>query len=221
MATSQEQVVVEAANKYKIPPKILWGVYGVETGHGSNVTTSSGGAKGAFQFIQPTAASYSYPWTNEQTPAIFKAQAEGAARYLSALYNQTKSWESAIQGYSGHSYTLKHVEENAFSPGLKLAEGSSEGPKGGKELAEGAEAATGVPLKKAGEAVDSVGGFLAALQSPSTWLRLAEGVGGIVLFMVGLKTLTKGTAGATVVREQGSTIKRAVRKAAEVAAVPK
>jgi hypothetical protein len=41
--------------------------------------------------------------------------------------------------------------------------------------------------------VSSVEGFLKALVAPSTWLRLAEGVGGIVLFMVGLKTLTRGS----------------------------
>ena len=119
--------------------------------------------------------------------------------------------------YTGGAYK----QYLGFDPAQKIAEGSAEGPKGGKELAEGAEAATGVPLKKAGEAIDSVGGFLTTLNEPSTWLRLAEGVGGIVLFMVGLKTLTKGTAGATVVREQGGSIKGAVRKAAEVAAVPK
>lgn len=94
----------------------------------------------------------------------------------------------------------------------------------GKKLTEFGEAAghgASKPFEEAESAVSTTAGFVKALTEPSTWLRLAEGVGGIVLFMVGLKTLTKGTAGAAVVREQGGTIKGAVRKVAEVAAVPK
>lgn len=102
---------------------------------------------------------------------------------------------------------------------------------GGKLGAEAAEKAAEPVVEAAGgfanteksvaSGVESTASFIKALTEPSTWLRLAEGVGGIVLFMVGLKTLTKGTAGATVLREQGGGIKGAVRKAAEVAAVPK
>ena len=94
----------------------------------------------------------------------------------------------------------------------------------GKKLTEFGEAAghgASAPVEGVESAASSTAGVLKAITEPSTWLRLAEGVGGIVLFMVGLKTLTKGTAGATVVREQGGSIKGAVRKAAEVAAVPK
>jgi Phage tail lysozyme len=61
------------------------------------------------------------------------------------------------------------------------------GIEGAEEDAEGAE-------KSAVGAITAVPAFLEALTSPSTWLRLAEGVGGIVLFMVGLKTLTRGSA---------------------------
>lgn len=119
------QIVEEKARKYHIPTKILWGVYGAETGHGSNVSTSSGGAKGAFQFIEPTAASYHYPWTNEQNEQIFNAQADAAAHYLADELHHTGSWEGAIQAYSGHSYSLAHVIANAG--GLS---GSSFAPEG-------------------------------------------------------------------------------------------
>ena len=94
--------------------------------------------------------------------------------------------------------------------------------KGVESAEEGAENAE----KGVAGAITSVPNFLAAISEPSTWLRLAEGVGGIVLFMVGLKTLTKGTAaaGATnVAVSQGRAVKggvkRAAGKVAEVAAV--
>lgn len=57
------------------------------------------------------------------------------------------------------------------------------------------------------EALKSTASFIEALTSPSTWLRLAEGIGGIILFMVGLKTLTRGTTGATVVTQQSRSVK--------------
>jgi Lysozyme like domain len=82
----------------------------------------------------------------------------------------------------------------------------------GKGLAESINEAT-KPIRSTGE-------FLEALTSPNTWLRLAEGIGGIVLFMIGLKTLTKGTAaaGATnVAINQGRSVKGAVVKAGKVA----
>lgn len=57
------------------------------------------------------------------------------------------------------------------------------------------------------KALNSTAGFIEALTSPATWLRLAEGIGGIILFMVGLKTLTRGTTGATVINQQSRSVK--------------
>jgi len=45
--------------------------------------------------------------------------------------------------------------------------------------------------------------FLGALVNPTTWLRVAEGVGGIILFMVGLKTLTRGSVGVPSIPRVG------------------
>lgn len=53
------------------------GLYGTETGFGKNVTTSSAGAVGPFQFEPATAKSMGV------NPYDFKSAAEGAARYLS------------------------------------------------------------------------------------------------------------------------------------------
>ncbi|HXJ92637.1 MAG TPA: lytic transglycosylase domain-containing protein [Terriglobia bacterium] len=72
-----KQIVGEAARKYGIDPKILWGLYGTETSFGKNVSTSSAGAVGPFQFEPATAKSMGV------NPYDFKSAAFGAARYLS------------------------------------------------------------------------------------------------------------------------------------------
>ena len=98
--TQAKAITDAAAKKYGLPNWVLWGVYGVETGFGSNVNTSSTGAKGSFQFEPATAAKYQYPYTNATDTTTFTAQADGAAHYLSDLYNQLgHSWTNALGGY--------------------------------------------------------------------------------------------------------------------------
>jgi hypothetical protein len=69
-------IVTEAASKYGIDPKILWGLYGTETNFGHDVKASSAGAVGPFQFEPATARSLGV------NPYDFKSAAVGAARYL-------------------------------------------------------------------------------------------------------------------------------------------
>ena len=107
---SQSQTIKAAAAKWGIPDTILWGVYGIETAFGKDVTTSSAGAEGSFQFIRSTAASYGYPYSNATDPTTFAAQADGAAHYLHDLYQQSGGdWNKALQGYSGGGYGLAEV----------------------------------------------------------------------------------------------------------------
>lgn len=105
-----------AAQKYGVPAGILMGVYGMETSYGADVTTSSAGAKGSFQFIQSTAAQYHYPYTNATDPGTFGQQVDAAAHYLSDLFHQTGSWDAAVRSYSGGGYGLAEVA--AKSKGL-------------------------------------------------------------------------------------------------------
>lgn len=93
-------VVQAAAQKWGIPSWVLWGVYGTETRFGSDVKTSSTGAVGSFQFEPSTAAAYGYPVTNATDLKTFAAQANGAAHYLSDLFHQTNSWDTAISHYN-------------------------------------------------------------------------------------------------------------------------
>ena len=76
MADNAKTIITQAASKYGIDPKILWGLYGTETGFGKNVTPSSAGAVGPFQFEPSTAQSLGV------NPYNFKSAAYGAARYL-------------------------------------------------------------------------------------------------------------------------------------------
>jgi TP901 family phage tail tape measure protein len=102
--TAQLPAITRAAYKYHISPNTLMGVYGTETDYGKNVTTSSTGAAGAFQFEPETAKSYNYPYTNKQTPAIFAKQAEAAAHYLSDLIKQHHgNVKAALEQYSGQT----------------------------------------------------------------------------------------------------------------------
>jgi hypothetical protein len=128
---------------------------------------------------------------------------------------------------SESSSTLASKGEGALNTviGGLFGGGGELGAEAVEKVAEpGVEAAGGF-VKTEEDLVKSLGAggaFFETITEPSTWLRIAEGIGGIVLFMVGLKTLTKGTAaaGATnVAIQQGRSVKRTVAKTAETAAV--
>ncbi len=77
MNVDAKAIVTQAAQHYGIDPKILWGLYGTETSFGKNVSTSSAGAVGPFQFEPATARAMGV------NPNDFRSAAFGAARYLS------------------------------------------------------------------------------------------------------------------------------------------
>jgi|GEM_PF-4177745 len=101
---------LQSSKKYGVPVAYLIGIEGIETAFGTNVSTSSAGAMGYFQFVKGTANEYSYPYTNEKTEPVYAAQSDAAAHYLSVLYREKKSWAAAIAAYSGGGYTLADVE---------------------------------------------------------------------------------------------------------------
>jgi Transglycosylase SLT domain len=130
------EIVTAAANKYHVNPTIVWGVYGAETAHGSNIHTSTTGAVGPFQFEPATAREYGYPTTVNTSGvtnlAGFAKQAESAAHYLASLLPGgkgetgaflkakgtsawSKAWEAALRAYSGGGYGLSHVMSEAKS----------------------------------------------------------------------------------------------------------
>jgi hypothetical protein len=114
-------LIFAAALKYHVPAAILNGVFGMETDFGADVNTSSAGAVGFMQFIPSTAARYGYPLTNKPTYAQAQQQFDASAHYLSDLFKQTGSWDSALQHYSGGGYGLAQVQAKA---GQRVGSGS-------------------------------------------------------------------------------------------------
>lgn len=179
-SASRTDVVKAAAKKYGIPEWVLIGVWGVESDFGQNSNTSSAGAKGDFQFIPGTAATYHYPLVNNPNDQQFSQQADSAAHYLSDLIHQTGSVDSALQHYSGGGYGESQVQAKAksFDPhGL------------------GVDNATSKAAGAASDAIDAVSAplkFFDFLTNIQTWIRLGEGIAGLVLIFFGLRTLTGG-----------------------------
>lgn len=103
-ASNQYPYVSGVARRFGLDPNTLWGVYGTETTYGKNISTSSAGAMGAFQFIPETAKTYGYPLTNHPNQRQFEAQTEAAARYLSVLIRENHgNVDAAVAQYSGHT----------------------------------------------------------------------------------------------------------------------
>lgn len=188
-AVTHQTIVQQAAAKYGIPAWILWGVYGLETGYGSNVTTSSAGAVGSFQFLPSTAASYGYPVTNATDPGTFTAQADAAAHYLSDLFRRAGNWNSALQSYSGGGYGEAQVRaKNASGGGAAGAVLGAIGNVASAPINAASSVVSGVSGAASG--VSSIANFLT---NATNWLRIAEVIAGVILVAMGLRSLTGNT----------------------------
>src|SRR5947209_12551108 len=77
------QVINVVATRWKISPDYLWGIFGVETSYGTQISVSTTGARGPFQFEPATARQYRYPLgINEHSITnwgAFTQQADAAA----------------------------------------------------------------------------------------------------------------------------------------------
>lgn len=130
MAENQKAIITQAAQKYGVDPKILWGLYGTETSFGHNLSTSSAGAEGPFQFEPGTARSLGV------NPHDFKSAAFGAARYLAQYKSRgTAGMLSAYnagpagglqQGYV--NTTLKNAQSYGSAPSLPVAAPQAKAP---------------------------------------------------------------------------------------------
>lgn len=112
---SARKIVKKAAKKYGVKPRLLWGVYGTESSFGKDLSTSSAGAQGHFQFIPSTAREYGVK------PGSLKSSAKGAAHYLSDLGVQGDK-KAALNSYSGgggstYASTVKGYAKDYSDPG--------------------------------------------------------------------------------------------------------
>lgn len=118
--TTIANAVTAAADKYKIPPAILWGVLGVETDFGKGIKTSSAGARGIGQFMPGTAPLYDYPYVNSNDIGVITKQIDGTAHYLSDLAGpkpDAGDWDAALRSYSGGGYGLSEaLKKGASNP---------------------------------------------------------------------------------------------------------
>lgn len=115
--SSDQFPFIEAiATKFGISPHTLWGIYGTETSYGGNISTSSTGAKGAFQFMPETAKAYGLSpkdLSNKPNAAQFQRQAEAAARYIQALTHKYHSEGKAVEAYYGNQGSLEAQQYRA------------------------------------------------------------------------------------------------------------
>lgn len=102
--TGQKAIFAQAGKQYGIDPAILWGIYGIETGHGSNLSTSSAGAQGPMQFLPSTFATYGHGGNINS----LKDSVNAAARYLKAS-GAPKDYRKAIFAYNHSSTYVQNV----------------------------------------------------------------------------------------------------------------
>lgn len=186
--------VAAAALKYKIPESVLMEVFGKETSYGKNVTTSSAGAMGDFQFIPGTAKNYKYPMTNHPTSKQFAEQANAAAHYLADLIRQNNgNINAAMKQYSGGGYGYSGKPEATEGRGPKPNSGAVR--KAAKAVkiepyADPFRNATGVHRGETDQGVDfTFGGSLGAIGS-GVIARIIQDPGGF-----GTEIVEKFTSG--------------------------
>ena len=199
----QATVIRNTAAKYNIPLQSLLGIYGQETNFGQNVTASSTGAIGPFQFEPATARQYGYPLTNTPTLAQFTQQADAWGRFLVAN-NPSKSatgWAPAMGG----GYTEKQAEStlahipSALKDAVGQAVVSASGvlsPGAPGQTNTGPAGAISSAASAAGDVGTAVGNIASLVTSTSFWLRIGEGILGILMLYLGLHALTGQSSSA-------------------------
>lgn len=100
MSGSLYQYAVESANQYGVPPGLFTSIIQAESGFNPSAYNSASGATGIAQFLPSTAANPGYG-TASFDPTNPYQSLDGAAQYLSGLYNTTGSWQGAVNAYSG------------------------------------------------------------------------------------------------------------------------
>lgn len=169
-------VVRQAARRWKISTATLWGVYGTETGFGSNIKESSAGAQGPFQFMPGTAKQYGVNVLD------FTSSAFGAAHYLHDSGANTDpdsaATHKALNTYSGgggQDYINK-VKSNGENAG-------PQNPVSDAARTVGDAASGAVDLASA---IPDFLGKLNVIFQPHWWLRVGMILGGIIALAAGI-----------------------------------
>jgi hypothetical protein len=196
-STAQAAAAIAAASiKYGVPVEYLVGIYGHESAFGT--AYKSGGT--TYGFFGLTSSGL---WNPSDS---FAQDADIAAQTLSSLYKSSHSWDSALKSYSGGSYGQASAVSMATSStgkqyltaigqwliqNGKTAPGTS-GPGGVAGALNSGAGAVGSAANAVAGAVTSTATIADLLTSGSFWLRVLEGVGGVVLLVLGLRALSGG-----------------------------
>ena len=100
--------IQSAAQKYNVPANLLSSLLEVESGYNPSAK-SKAGALGIAQFIPETAQSYGID------PLDPAKAIEGAAHYLSDLYNQFGDWHTALRAYNGGPRGIDLAETKTYA----------------------------------------------------------------------------------------------------------
>jgi len=196
-SNAQLAAINATAAAYGLSPATLLGVYGTESGYGTNLGPSSAGAVGPFQFLPSTGAKYGL---NGKTIMQFQPSLTAAAAYLKSLGANSSPTSpatfGALNAYNGNSSgsSASAYTNQVLSFGLSPAKfnamvSSAEAAAGGgvnipSDISAGYNAVT-APFKDVASAFKWLG---------ENWLRILEFLGGAVLGIFGLVLL--GKAGA-------------------------
>ena len=172
IGASERATIQQAADKHGIAPSILAGVYGTETGFGTDVKPSSAGALGPFQLEPGTARSLGV-----KDPNNFAEAANGAAAYLAqfksrGLAGMLSAYNAGPAGGIQSDYVQK-VVQNAKAWGTETASAALQGAGGGSQgvSTSSSPAAAGGPsaeqLSQVLAAVKQLSGPAASAASPA------------------------------------------------------
>lgn len=166
------QIINSAAHAHNIPGWVLLGIYGAESSFG----------KGGTNWFGLVAVPRSTDGPNGG-PTFHGDANIAAATVANLLHNNGNNLEQALRAYSGNSYGVAHVLTLSRQAPTHVNQTESNlqkiaaGPVG--DAAQSALDALSVPAK-----------FFALITSLEFWLRLGEGIAGLILIAMGLKSLT-------------------------------
>jgi Transglycosylase SLT domain len=194
-------IVAAAAVKWHVPVDVLWGQYGIETNFGKDLSTSSAGARGPFQFIPGTARDYHL---TDKTIMQLGPSADAAGHLMHDLYKQYGSWDAAVRHYSGGGYGVREATLKAHSspglgdvvkwagilsplPGVQISHLLGQVGIGPGSIYDAASSIVSGGGKPSWES--ELGDFFGSLLKPSTWWRVLEFIAGLVLAFMALRQL--------------------------------
>jgi hypothetical protein len=210
--------IAAASAKYQVPVQILAGVYGHESSFGTAYVNANEPTYGFFGLTSPGL------WKPSFT---IQQDADAAAQTLLANFKKTGNWNSAVLAYSGNSYNADSATSMANSnSGLMKAIGTAALSLTGKTPPgiTGSSSNPGQAVSNAAgavsSAVSSASSIADLVTSGSFWLRVLEGVAGVVLLILGLRALSGGDGNpVTVTTNAAKKAGKTVGGAAAVAAV--